>query len=423
MASTANNVSTLQGNFKDQFHDRINDLMPDFAILQRENFIDWVPADKMNGELYSIPTLLRSNQGVTYLGESGAVATLNDAVAGLMKEAQVKGTELNVRGQLSYKAMSQAQAPGPRAFAKAIGWMVEDLSNVAFSRLEASALYGQTGIGTVESITDNTTSVDIVVTEATWAAGFWVGSEGAYLDSYTSTTKNNTGTIQLSRVTSQTRTLRCLYSGTIASDCTAGDVLHYAGTTVTGQATWNEMCGLYKQLSDVTNTLFNIDRSAYGLMQGNQKTSFGAPTKAKLVEAAMLTVEKGALSDLICLVSPKMWSRLAAEDLALRSYDSSYSEEKSKSGSKGFEYAFAGGTIKVVAHCMVKQGDCFLFNPDDVIWAGSSKVTFQLPGRADQEFFRFLDGSNGAELQAFADCALYLLKPCRACLVTGVTYS
>src|SRR5689334_22331945 len=119
MADVANDLSTLNGNFKDQFHKNLNDVMPDFVVLQKDGFIDWVPADKMNGELYSIPTLLRSNQGVTYLGEGGSVADLSDAVPGKMKEAQVKGTELNVRGQLSYKALSQASAAGPKAFVKA----------------------------------------------------------------------------------------------------------------------------------------------------------------------------------------------------------------------------------------------------------------------------------------------------------------
>jgi hypothetical protein len=421
MADVANDVATLSGNFKDQFHSKLEDLMPDFVLLQKDGFIDWVPSDKMNGELYSIPTLLRSNQGVTYLGEGGTVQSLNDAVAGLMKEAQVKGTEINVRGQLSYKALSQASAAGPKAFVKAAGWMVEDLANVAYTRLEISALYGQSGIGTVESVTDNTTSADLVITAATFAPGIWVGAEGAYIDSFTTTTKNNSGTLQVSRVTVSSRTVRVLYSGTIASDCAADDELYFKGA-YSGTTTWSEMVGLYKQMTDVTNTLFNIDRSAYTLIQSNQKTSVGAVTKAKIIDAAMMVVDKGGMSNLKCLISTKGWSSLAAEDLALRSYDSSYSAEKAKSGSKALEFSYVGGQIEVIAHPCVKAGHFFLFNPDDLLWCGSSKVSFELPGRSEQ-FFDFVPAKNAVEMQCFADAALYLIRPSHACMGTGCTFS
>lgn len=421
MANAANDVSTLSGLFKDQFADSLNNVMPDYVLLQKDGFIDWVPQDKMNGELYSIPTLLRSNQGVSYLGEGGTVQALSDAVNGVMKEAQVKGTEINVRGQLSYKAMSQALNGGPRAFTKATAWLIEDLSNVAFTRLEASALYGQTGLGTVESVTDNTTSADIVVTTATFAPGLWLAAEGAYIDSFTTTTKNNTGTLKITGVTVSSRTIRVAYTGTIANDCAADDVLYFAGSNA-GSGTFNEMVGLYKQLTATTGTLFNIDKSAYTLIQGNTYSSTGALTKAKVIDAAMRTVDKGNMSNLKCLVSTKGWAKLAAEDLALRMYDGSYSAEEAKSGSRGFSYEYVGGTIEVVCHPMVKYGEAFLFNPDDVIWAGSSKVTFELPGRSDQ-FFDLVPGYNGCEMQAYADCAVYHTKPSRGCIMTGITYT
>lgn len=421
MASAANDVSVLQGNFKDQFHKEVVDQMPDFVLLQRDGFIDWVPSDKMNGELYSIPTLLRSNQGVSYLGESGAVATLQDAVPGLMKEAQVKGTEINVRGRLSYKALSQASAAGPRAFKKAAGWLVEDLGNVAYTRLEISALYGQSGLGTIESVTDNTTSADLVITEATFAPGIWVGAEGAFIDAFTGTTKNNTGTLQISRVTVSSRTIRVLYTGTIGNDAAVNDVLYFKSSN-NGSSSFNEMVGLYKQITDTSSTLFNIDRSAYTLMQGNTKSSVGALTKAKVIEAAMLTVDKGNMSNLKCLVSTKGWSKLAAEDLALRQFDGSYSAEKAKSGSRSMSYEYVGGTIEVICHPCVKNGEAFLFNPDDVIWCGSTKVTFELPGRGD-EFFLYIPDTNSVELQAMADCAVYHMRPSRATVMTGITYS
>lgn len=422
MANDPNQLSDLDGNFKDQFHDKLNDLMPDYIVLQKDGYIDWVPSDKMLGQLYSIPTLVRSNQGVSYLGESGDVADLNDAVAGKMVEAQVKGTEINVRGQASYKLLSSASAAGPKAFVKASSWLVDDLSRVAFTRLEIAALYGQTGLGVVESVTDNTTSAAIVVTEATFAPGIWVGAENAFIDAFTTTTKNNTGTLQISTVNVSTRTLTVLYSGTIANDAQAADVLYFKGA-YGGSTTWNEMVGLYKQITATTGTLFNIDKSAYALMQGSTYSSTAALTKAKLLDAAMLTVNKGGMSGLTALVSTKGWSKLAQEDMALRQFDGSYSAEKSKSGSKALEFEYVGGSIKVICSPLVKYGEIFLFNPDDVLWVGSTKgVTFEIPGMSEK-FFRLVQDKNAVELQCYADCAIYHLAPCRAAVMTGITYS
>lgn len=415
-------LASLDGNFKDQFHDDVEELIPDHVILQRNDFIDWVPSDKMNGEFYSVPTLLRSSQGVTYLGETGAVGDLETPVAAVMKEAQIKGSELNVRGQLSYKVLSQASAAGPKAFKKASAWLVEDLAQVAFTRIEIAALYGQSGIGTIESVVDNTGNADVVISEATFAPGLWIPLEGARLDSFSGTTLMNTGgALTLNSVTTSTRTLNISYTGAFGTQLVAAQVLFPRGAAITG-GTFNEMIGLRKQFTATTGTLFNINRASYSLIQGNTKSSIGTPTKAKIVDAAMLAVDKGAMSGLTVLVSTKMWSKLAAEDMALRMFDGSYSKEKSQSGSKELIYDFLGGSIKVVCHPMVKYGEAFLFNPEDVIWVGSAKPTFEIPSMPEK-FFRLVQDKNAVELQNYADIAIYALKPSQCVMLTGITYA
>lgn len=415
----ANELTNLDGNFKEQFHSKVEELVPQVALLQR-GLVDWVPAEKMNGEFYAVPTLLRSNQGVTYLGEGGTLTALSSAKPGQMKEAQVKGSEINVRGQLTYKALSQASSTGPKAFKKAISWLVEDLANVAYTRIEIAALYGRSGLGIVESVTDLTGGLaNIVITEATFAPGIWVPLEGATIDSFTTTTKNNTGTLTISLVTTSTRTIKVVYTGTIANDCAAADVLYFEGA-YGGTTTWYEMVGLKSQCTAVTGTMFAIDRAAYSLVQGNESTSTGKPSKAKIVAAAMLAVDKGCMSDLVVLVSTKTWATLLADEMALRSFDQSYSSSQSKSGSREIVWESLNGQLKIVCHPMVKYGDIFLFNPDDLLWVGSSKPTFEIPGMAEK-FFRVIDGYNGVELQNYSDLAIYALKPSQTVVMTGCT--
>lgn len=419
----ATEVSNLDGLFKDQFHADIESLLPDHSILQREGMISWVPEDKRNGEFYSIPTVLRSNQGASYLGDGGAVATLKVPRPGLMKEAQVRGSEMVVRGQISYKALSQAATQGARAFKKSSAYLVEDLAQVAHTRVEIAALYGQSGLGVVESVTDVGGSYcNIVITEQEFAAGLWVLLEGASFDAFTGTTKNNgTGPLILDRVTTSTRTLRFQYSGTLSSEVAVGDVLYFEGANQ-GSGSFYEMCGLFKQLSTVSGTLFNIDRGAYALMQGNVVANTGAITKAKIVDAAMLAVDKGCMTNLIALAGTKTFADLNTEDMALRSFDSSYTPARSQSGSRELVYESINGSIKVVCHPLVKNGHMIILNPDDVLWVGSSKPTFEIPGMGGERFFRLVDNANAVELQNYSDLAIYALKPSQTVVMTGITH-
>lgn len=427
MADAAVNLDQLQGNFKDQFHEKAEELIPDNALLQRENLIQWVPADKMNGEFYSVPTLLRSNQGVSYLGEGGSIQDLQDTEPGIMKEAQVKGSELNVRGQLSYKQLSQSDK-STKAFLKSTSWMVQDLTNVIHTRAEIAALYGQTGLGIVSTYTNVSGAVyDFVITEASFAPGIWIPLEGAKLEVWDDSGAamlnggGSTNVYKVDRVTTSSRTIRCTLTagtGTPASP----DTLHFKGSR-TAVSTFNEMVGLYKQFTDTSSTLFNLDRSAYGLLQGNTYSVGGEISKGAILQAAMLVVDKGELGELTCLVSSKAWAVLAAEDMALRGFDSSYSPEKSKSGSKELVISKVGGDIRVVCHPMVKFGEAFLFNVDNCIWVGSSKPTFEVPGKPGTEFFRVLTQKNGVELQNMADMAIYTIAPSKACVLTGISYA
>lgn len=413
-------VSNLDGLFKDQFHSDIEDLKPQHVLLQ--DLIDFVPADKQNGEFYSIPTLLRSNQGVTYLGESGSIGTLVSAKPGIMKEAQVYGSEINVRGQLSYKALSQAASAGSRAFKKASAWLVEDLATVAHIRLEIAALYGRSGLGKIESYTNvSGTTYDVVIAEDSFAPGIWVSLEGAVLEVFNAGAKVGDRKLTVETVTTTTRTVRVTQSGSTGTPAATHDL--FFETANAGSGSFNEMCGLFAQMSAVSGTLFNIDRGAYTLMQGNVVSSTGAASKAKIVSAAMHAVDKGCMSELVVLVGTKTWADLNKEDMALRRFDGSYNSSVSESGNTELVYSNVNGKIKVICHPMVKNGHAFILNPKDVLWVGSAKPTFEIPGFSGEKFFRLVDGSNAVELQNYSDLAIYAIKPSQTVLLTGITHA
>ena len=413
-----NTVSTLNGLFKTVYADKLLDLVPDYAVLQKK--IPFVSADKETGNFYAQPVNLSHEQGFTYNGDAGSVVTLNAAINSTMKEAQVKGTEMILRTQITYTALSRASKAGPKAFKRASAWKVEDMNNSMRKRLEISMIYGQSSIGTVESITSASGSGTITITAGTWAGGIWAGAENAAIDSFTSTTKNNTGgDIIITAVDSDTRTLSVTCTGTFSNECTAGDLLFFKGTN-SGSSVFTEMAGLQKIIQN-SSTLFNINAGTYSLWKGNTVTSVGQLTHAKVQDALARAVNKGLMDPVLLLVSPKGFNTLNADLAALRMFDSSYGVE----GKNGFEklvFHSVNGPVEVVSHPLVKDGDAFIVPLDSVMRLGSVDLSFGVPGM-DETFFTLVANTNAVELQCMADQAIFLEKPAHAVYLSGITYT
>ena len=422
MASAPNTVDTLNGLFKTQYAPDLNDLIPQHAILQQK--IKYVPADKQNGAFYAVPCVLQSNQGVSYLGESGGVETLNDAINAIMKEAQVKGSELNIRGQLAYKALSQAATAGARAFKKSSSWLVEDMANVSFTRLELSTIYGQVGLGEVQSNTSTGSGAcDIVITEPTWATGIWVVLEGAQFQ-FWGPSNALRATVKLVKVNSDLRKLSFVTVSGNETLIVAGDDIYPKGAKTgvgTSADNFNEMAGLFKQYNPATVELFGITRTPYTLLQGNEYSSVGEISSAKVVQGASLAVDKGLMTDAVFLCGTKTFADLNAENMGLRMFDSSYSGAKAENGAQALSYDHINGKITVICHPFIKSGDALLMDANDALFVGSSKPTFEIPGMPDK-FFRLVQDKNAVELQNYADLAVFVHKPGQGVVLEGITH-
>jgi hypothetical protein len=411
----ASNLTTLDGLFKIVWHKDIVNALPDNAILQKR--IDLSAAQKL-GDEYRTPISLSHEGGITYLGETGDIADLNDAVAGQMQHAAVKGSEMNLRGLLTYKALAASLGGDQKAFKKATAVKVFDMNASIRHRIEASILYGQSGVGTVSTVTDlGSNEAEIVITDAEWAPGMWIGTEGHYIDSFTGTTKNNTGTLKIHKVDLSNKKLTVTYSGTIASDCTAGDLLFFKGAAVDG-GTFKEMAGLKKIISN-TGSLFGINAGSYSMWQGNSVASAGDASFGLLQDTAVLPANRGCMQKLVALVPTKFWTALNKNESALRQYDVSYGD-KAKNGFRTLSFYAANGELEIVRHPMVKEGDFFLLPEDSMVRVGATDVSFSLDG---ESFFRPLEKQNAFMLQCMTDQAVFLTKPSYAAYAAGVTYS
>jgi hypothetical protein len=412
----SNTVSTLNGLFKVRYAEKLLPLVPEFALLQQRVAFE---RSKKVGSYYAQPVQLASENGFTYLGTSGAVGALKDPAAGVLKEAQVTPSELALVAYMSNASITRAME-SESSFMRETKWKVLDMNNGMRRRLEVAMLYGQSGLGTVDTVTANGSDADIVITAATWAGGIWAGAEGTRLDAFTGTTKNNSsGVLTVLSVNSDTRTLTVSFTGTLADEIDPGDELYFESSNA-GSGNFNEMAGLKKIITN-SSTLFNINAASYSLWKGNTVSSIGALSFAKISQYIALAVNKGLMEKVTVLVSPKAWSVLLTNEAALRMYPQA--SKTFENGAEGLQFRSQNGVVEVLSHPLVKDGDLFIVPLQLLCRIGSVDVSFALPGQDGEAYFDRVPGYNAVQLQCMADQALFLEKPAQAVYGSGITYS
>jgi hypothetical protein len=338
-----------------------------------------------------------------------------------MKEAQVYGSELILRSQISYAALSRASKAGAKAFKRASAWLVDGMNNAARKRLEIAMLYGQSGVGVVSAVGSDI----ITVSAATWAGGIWAGAEGAKIQAFTDATTSATqhgltAGMTIVAVDSDTHQLTMTASDTTSNTNVAvGDLLYFKGARTA--TTFSEMAGLKKIITN-TGTLFNIAANTYSLWKGTSISSVGQLSHAKLQDAIARAVNKGLMEKVVVLVSPKSFADLNSDQAALRVFDQSFSKTKGDNGFESLVFHSTNGQAEIMSHPMVMDGDAFIVPLDSVMRLGSCDLSFSLPGM-DEQFFQYVSGSTAIELQCMADQAIFLERPAHAVYLSGITHA
>lgn len=407
MAANNTYSGSLNAMFKENYADKIEDLIPDGVKLL--NKIDFIPKDKNPGLLYHQPVILGLEHGVTFASSDEDAFNLNAPVAGVIRDAQVKGYPLVLRSVLGYTAASRAAQGGKQSFMDATKYLVSNMLRSVSKKLEIEMLYGQMGYGLVAS--NSTTAVTIQTAE--WAPGIWAGAEGMPIEIRDTTGATSKGEFTVASVDMDTRVITLNANpGVLVS----GDVIWHKG------AYGNEFAGVHKILTN-TGTIFNISAATYNLFKGN---SFSAGSAAlsfnKLNLAAARGVEKGQDGKLLALVNPRAWGNMMNDQAALRRYDGSYSKDKAELGSSSLVFHSQNGEIEIQPSIYVKEGYSFLMNLEDWMRVGSQDVSFKRPGQGE-EFFRDLENAAGYELRLYTDQALFCMAPGKSTLITAIVNS
>jgi hypothetical protein len=398
--STQNDLEALNGLFKESYADKLEMLQPDGVKLLKK--VKFVPAAKQNGNFYNAPVVLGLEHGVTFASDDAGAFNLNAPVAGQIKNARLRGSQLVLRSVMPYVSVSRSEK---NAFEQATKYLVQNMLRSVSKKLEIEMLYGQEGYATVASTNGN----DIAITTAEWAAGIWAGSEKMPIEirSAAGVLRGET-IVKKAKMDSKTIEVEAMPAGVQATD-----IIWHKG------AFGKEFAGIHKIISN-NGVLFDIDAAEYSLWQGNVEDLSGAALEFdKLDRSIVRAIEKGLESNVVVMVNNRTWSDLMTEQAAKRSYDHSYSRTQFDNGANSIVFHSQAGKMEIVPSIYVKEGYAYILNMEDFLRVGSTDVTFKRPGKGD-DFFRDLENAAGYELRCYTDQALFCQAPGRQVLIKGI---
>lgn len=388
---------------------------------------------KRVGESFQVPALMAQPNGATYIGANPTDTTLLAGQPMKVAQAIAYSYEFDLHEYTPWAVFERQSASGEAAVDSYLGLMQMAMERSAATRAELSYLRGQhaSGWGIVSSVTDHTTYATIVFTDPTWAEAIWwsVGP-GCTLDSFTSTTKNNaTAALVLIGISPANKSIDVTYSGTLASEIAAGDIIYPEGALATGGATAYEMPGLLVQAQNVSGTSLGLAVSDYPNWAGNAFTVGGVMT-TDAVETYIGRLRNRMVDETLTAYQPEAtWRDFSSQLSALRFLDDSYSSGTQQTGQS--EMAYNTKRMKRVEFELLP----FLFDSEMLIQSdkackvvGSRDVKYGLPVRVtggksdgDGDLLQ-VTGKNSAETFASFDLGIVNRRPSTAVYLSGITH-
>ncbi len=434
MASVETVATSLNGNFKNVYGDKIKDLVPETDILYRNDRIKFVSKKGREGIQFNQPVLLSLPSSATW-GLNGP--TLNTPIAMQMGNATVTGSAITMRDVLSYDSAARA-ATSDAAFEGTVGLVLRSLFKAHAKFAEIDLLYGNgtvtSGISLAQSVLvtqagGSGANVTLTVTYGTWAPAIFSGFQNAVVDCYVAgSLLNSTGGLQI--VSINVTPASSDVGGTIVLTGAAADLnAVYAATASTAidiywhSAFGNNMAGISAILQN-TGSLFGISAATYDLWQANTFDCASTQlTFSKLQQAVALGVSRGLDENVLALCAPVTFADLVNEQAGARRYDSSYAPKKNENGSEALTYWGPSGKIEVVPHMFCHQGEAFVIPPAELIKVGPlDHISPTLPGIDGDIFFQSPTQAS-YEVRLFSDFGLLNNMPAKSIYVKTIVNS
>jgi hypothetical protein len=304
----SNVVGTLNGLYKEQYADKVKQLVPDHTKMVQS--VPFSKSEKL-GANYNEPVILGLEGGITYGGSEGDAFALNDIISFPMKNASIKGHEMVLRSGISIGAISRSMSSG--AIERAMDLLLGNMLKSMYHRLEIQLIHGQSGIGVVSGAAGTTIDIE----PESWAAGIWNGTTKSKIEVFDTTLTSYRGEATITGYSLKDRSVEvdALPAGILATD-----VIFFKGAyrDSSGNIGPKEFKGL-ESIARETIELFGIPNPNEPLFQGNvvDVGSLGAPAVLsfeKIEDGIAAMVEKGlGEEEVTCYVNPKSWKNLMTE--------------------------------------------------------------------------------------------------------------
>lgn len=439
-----NTYAVLDSLFKTKYADKLENAIPELTYVQsRVPFYD----SKKLGATYKQPVILGREHGVTRIKKGDGVITLASPSATTIKTAEAEGYQLIMRGQLEYGPLFASQNK-EAAFENSFGVLIANLLDSARHTLEIEMIHGQSieGIGKLDS-THTTNSTTLKIDPAHWAPGIFNGMEGRKIVIYTAGatyTWQSIATIDAVDPDASPPTLTVTYNTT--ADSLAGDYIFLfgdfgqsgagidaAGTIdiKTDRSKWKTGAGLDAIATNGSGgnnpaSIYTISGSTYQLFRsviqsaGSLDLSFDT-----LLRGWAKIAVKGATGEYMTLVSPLTFANLMADQGALRRYDKADSPARYEVGAKSIVFYTQAGSMEVLGHSLVKQGQTFSFAPRLFKRVGTTDITFdtaKMDGISSNlsQFFLPVSDKNAVEMRCYSEQQLFTAYPSRLLKVKDI---
>lgn len=432
---TQMSTSDVVNVFKRVYGD-VTDLLPEDYLLSKD--IPFSAKQKV-GEAYYEAVVLTNETGWT-LGGSGMDAfDINPAIAGAVKQASVTPYTSILASVVPFGVISRSAGGGDKAFLDATKHIVKNNLKSHGKLQEILRWYGQatsllgyvsyatatyrgvsftTGTGTLSINGTNVTFTTGVNTTSKWilfapgefAAGIWVGSEGAIVQQIIASSGAVAGEGTLMEVDAEKGAIRVDFTPVVASSTTS----HYL--CFKGQGDAKDMIGINKIMS-TSGSVFGISNSTYSIWKGTRQSLGNVKlTLGRLQDGVASAVNRSALDgDLKVYVNPRTWSTLLTTEAGLRKYDSSYKPSEAENGMESIVFHSQCGKLEVVAHRMIKEGQAYALHLPDWSRSGSAEVSFTVPG-VDKELIYPLENQAAYAFRTYSDQYVFCHAPGRSIL-------
>ncbi len=411
----ANTKSSLETAFKYIQEKKLNDLKPNSSIVY-----DMAPMKDSDtvGRKYLCPVVLSFELGFTF-GDGSAFA-YNSDVAGIYDEIEVDPNPVVLKSRISIEAADR-MAKTEKSMISRVALQAGQMKTSLLKMAEIEMLHGRVGVGAISGAPVITVeggandSAVITFTAASWAPGVWAGMESALLEvrSTGGTKRNATGDLTLVSVDFNNKAITVRGADADIAALVDTDNVFFSGAYANGQY------GIKYQL-DVSGSSFGIDSSVYALWKAQEHAVGGALTMSQVLKGRAKAVARGGLDeDSVLLVSSTTFENMNSDLSALRELDGSYSSNKGENGQKGLVYHGQGGSIEVVAHPMMKEGEAFMLPKNGLKRIGSTDVTFATAAGSEDAWIQ-LEAAHAYQLTGRYSFQILISQPAKCVLFTGI---